>query len=678
MYSTLDRQQTDEFSNRRIERLFTRSLGKEAELFGQQCERSGLSDTQALATNNVATSSLACSTNMMDVSTICWKSKLTYQEYGKKVGDLTTAVCTLSEEAEGEEMLSIVEQAEELRKERKLNHSILHYSPNAVRQMVRLQMFDTMCLQTDRHWRNFKCKVTKSEDPLSWTIESLKSYDHDQSFGPKTLDQFYKDAGGVDAESLKSRKLGFLPPLNMTVKKGSKLYYYLKKKLIGGTGAQMLKNITEPKMVGPFAKSDSGAAMQNDALFFYPQAWMKLVMEDMGSMEEGVNTAVNIQGLSKDLLQCIKEKNPGQEKEAEELMRLLKKMTQSLIKLQVIQAGIVDVNTGDPGYMTMKERVAKEGVGEVSSVEHMSVTEVLRDLISLNNLYQKLKLDNIEESIEQKYHEKGASFLGCMEVQPGMFDYMIQGFMYQLKLRYANSEAEKALEEEGADNSLDELKAQIAKEGKYGTPDSEEFKAELEKRGRELGLIGDSIEVPTMLHMDRVAYDSICERLTNWEETELQLRNLGWKEDKRLALKKRMEEIRDQKEKAERFLNICAENQGWEKDDIRRKFLLDQEDYEKLESITDIVADPSISYFSNEDPSFLAGEEDYAGMMTRTDMAQAIRNANDMRSTERQHLKKINEYEDKYIPMVNGKIQSSEQSKVLPVNEAEMRKEVKK
>ena len=255
---------------------------------------------------------------------------------------------------------------------------------------------------------------------------------------------------------------------------------------------------------------------------------------------------------------------------------------------------------------------------------------------------------------------------------------MIQGFMYQLKLRYANSEAEKALEEEGADNSLDELKAQIAKEGKYGTPDSEEFKAELEKRGRELGLIGDSIEVPTMLHMDRVAYDSICERLTNWEETELQLRNLGWKEDKRLALKKRMEEIRDQKEKAERFLNICAENQGWEKDDIRRKFLLDQEDYEKLESITDIVADPSISYFSNEDPSFLAGEEDYAGMMTRTDMAQAIRNANDMRSTERQHLKKINEYEDKYIPMVNGKIQSSEQSKVLPVNEAEMRKEVKK
>lgn len=670
--------QKDAYANERLDRLFNRSLGKEAELFGQTCARGGATDEKSVMKNNVTTSVVACSTGMTDVAAVCWQSKVKFHEYGKPAGETTTKECTMSEAVEGEEMLTIAQQADALRRQKKLSHSILHYSPNASRQIVRLTMLDLYCLQTDRHWRNYKCKVTKSEDSLNWTIESLKAYDHDMSFGAKSLDGYFTDLGGVSMDRLKDRKVGHLSPLSMKIKKDSKEFRYLKHKYIDHKGSLPLADIKKPEFVGEFGKEDQewGLFIRMDEMTFFPQQWMKMVMEDMDSLEETKYTATGTKGLCNDLLQAIKEKNPGHEYEADELIRLLTKMTKALVKYRPEkwfgQDAYDAVDNLPVGYKTMQERVEKEGAGEVTSAKQMCVTDVLRDLIAIRQLYQNLSLADVETSLVEKY--KNAEFFGFINVVPGMFDSMIQGFMHQIKLIYASDEAVKQLDEESMYDVSRILREELIEEGTYGKPGSPEFQEELAKRETEFGLRGDEITVPTMLHMDAEGYREFSSQLEHWEETDLELQNQGMSDERRLAMKQRLQEIVDQKAKAERFLKVCAKLQGWDKDDLRLKFLLEKEDYEKLGSITELVIDPSVSYFCSEDQNFLAGEEDFKKIMTQSDKLTVKKKANIEKSQERQHGMQqidINNDEEEYVPLINGAISVSKNSKMMDVSEAE-------
>ena len=150
------------------------------------------------------------------------------------------------------------------------------------------------------------------------------------------------------------------------------------------------------------------------------------------------------------------------------------------------------------------------------------------------------------------------------------------------------------------------------------------------------------------------------------------LRDLGWSDEKREALKTRAREIVEQAKQAERTVNEWADQMGYKQDDIRRKFFLDEEDYDKIESITDIASDPSMSYFSIEDPNFLADVTQYKNLMTETDRQNVIDKTNEMRASERQSLEQL---KDNYHQMVSGKIMKSNDSAMMKAPGTELKQE---
>ena len=99
---------------------------------------------------------------------------------------------------------------------------------------------------------------------------------------------------------------------------------------------------------------------------------------------------------------------------------------------------------------------------------------------------------------------------------------------------------------------------------------------------------------------------------------------------------------------------------------------LDEEDYDKIESITDIASDPSMSYFSIEDPNFLAAVTQYKNLMTETDRQNVIDKTNEMRASERQSLEQL---KDNYHQMVSGKIMKSNESAMMKAPGAELKQE---
>lgn len=628
------------FGSERVSRLFKRSLGKEAELFGQQCERSGLTDTQALASNNTATARIAKLCGFQDVVTRSWKAMLTFQEIGQKGEETTTAMCTLSEEAEGEEMLELVAQAEK-------QGASLHYSPNAVRQLMRLQMFDTLCLQTDRHWRNFKCKVTKDDttNPPQWTIKSLKSYDHDQSFGPKSLGQYFTDIINENGQKCTNRP-GFLPPLMMTVDKKSKLYSYLKATKIGGYNDRVLDSIHRPAPKGDMIKvsekkrrNDGKDLYENSDTVMYIPEWIhsRIKGNAWGCDWPNYGTALESQTDSTEFF-----------KEIEELEKLL---------VHKPENGGFQFRSPSEFHKTNAEK--KEAGDDVASI-----TEILDHLKKLKLLYQKLDLSEADQLATLTAYGLG----GIQANTKGLLDYMIQGFMHQIKLIYGNEpEALAELEQMDKEAEKQRLREKAQKIAKEQNQDRKKVEKQLEEEQN-----SDTIQVPTLLHMDKEAYEGIKGICDDWETVEMTLRDLGWSDEKREALKTRAREIVEQAKQAERTVNEWADQMGYKQDDIRRKFFLDEEDYDKIESITDIASDPSMSYFSIEDPNFLADVTQYKNLMTETDRQNVIDKTNEMRASERQSLEQL---KDNYHQMVSGKIMKSEDSAMMKAPGAELKQE---
>lgn len=611
-----------------ISRLFLRSLGKEAELFGQQCERSGLADTtEALASNNTATARLAAFCNMQDVVTGSWKEMMTFQEFGKK--EKTTALCTVSEVAEGEEMLSLVEQAEKVQKEKGLNQSILHYSPNAVRQLLRLQMFDTLCLQTDRHWRNFKCQVTRdnSQDPPVWTIESLKSYDHDQSFGPKKLKEYFEDKTDPVTGAKYTNRPGFLPPLIATVDKTSKLYSYLKLTKMGGSNDIFLTQIKKPQAQGQLAGVMEKYKQAHDGKDFFES--------DSGKVNLWMLIVASYKGMNNQLSALIKQANPGKEQLADNLVQRLTSLFLRAISFSLTEHPVIS---------------RKDKENETSRCG----TDMIRELRDLLGIYQQLDLTNIE-GLQKEQFPIDVSYLKTIledgKKVNGTLDYLFQVAFYLVKtVVYGNQKLLAAFEREEIEDARAKIREELQKQPNDAKLSLDE---QVEKEMKKQKLGESSVQVPTLLHMDREAYDSIANVVNNWEAVRNTLLDLGWPTEKQLALKERAQEIIRQAKEAQQIVQQWAKQQGLPDGDIRAKFFLDAEDYEKIESITDVVADPSMSYFSIEDPSFLVGETAYQELLSKNEKEEAVKNTNAMRATERQHL---NLLEGSYHQMVSAVI----------------------
>ena len=602
----------------RIKRLFTRTLGKEAELYGQQCERSGIDDSAILASNNTATSRLAKFLGFLDVVTTSFKCMMKNRE------DKGYKMYTLSEEAEGEEMLTLVDQAEKA-------GAKLHYSPNAVQQLMRLQLFDTLCLQTDRHWRNFKCKVAKKGK--TWTILSLKAYDHDQSFGAKSLAEYFKE----QEESMGKTQMGFINPYVMTISKEDKRYIYLKRTRIGGKDDQIIRNIRMPdgqkyrlpaNIVG-IGKSKK--SVYENA----PGVWSDYFLKQYGKLGAVEN--------------CMRNLNQGKEKELKEFWDKFQNLLSTSRELARIES-------------KEKRRTRKD-----ETEKDVSITGILRQLREVKALYDQLNFVGMEAEAEKLRAEDGAPrsclndedfcerMLGSRFIdfpqKDGFFDYMIQCALHCIKTRYASNPANMAqLEDEDAEDQIRELqkKAQC-NPGASDVPADDKLQEKMEL----CGIGKDTLRMPTILHMDAKAFRQI-QRVAGDDSAVVDglMRELGWDEKKRNALITRAKELVEQILEAEKIVNAWNDMNGVT-DPIKRKFFLEDDDYKKITKLTDFVTDPSMTYFSVEDPNFLVGEEKYANLMTERDKKAAIKETNEGRKHVRQRLEPL---KDEYKQMVSNDV----------------------
>ena len=177
--------------------------------------------------------------------------------------------------------------------------------------------------------------------------------------------------------------------------------------------------------------------------------------------------------------------------------------------------------------------------------------------------------------------------------------------------------------------------------------------------------------VPAILHMDREAYNSVCDALNSEEYINLMLMDLGMPKSKKNALIERLKEIKAQAEEAEAVVKKWATEKGLPANDVRGKFFLDPEDYDKIENITDMALDPGMSYFSSEDTQFLTKDETMSKLMSEGDRQKAREITNDERRTQRQNVGALRE-EEEYRPLVeNGIAKKSELKKQKADKKAE-------
>ena len=615
----------------RIQRLFTRTLGKEAELYGQMKGRGGTEESAVLASNNTATSVFTKHFHREKdsaTSSMCLM---------KNKGDKDYKMYTLSEEAEGEEMMNLVAMSE--------NAGVkLQYSPEVAEQLVCLQASDLFCLQTDRHWRNFKCKVKRHAD--RWTILSLKSYDHDQSFGMMLLEDYFKE----QEESQGKKQRGFVNPYVMTISKKDPRYIYIKRKLIGGEDDQTIKDIQMPegdkfkntKQTTARIKGKVTKISKRPLYEWKPDAWTSYFA---GLRQTALGSEVTL----------MKQLNPGKEELVDKFWSAFNKMRSTAEKL-------------NPFVENEKRRTRNDENKKDKKEEGVSITGVLRQLREVKKLYDQLNLTGMEklanakletereDEPDVKQKNKLRSCLDpekfCREIlqdassdmatRDGFFDYMVQSTMHCIKTRYATDpDIMEQLEHEDAEDQIKKLKENAQKnpgDPKVAADDA------LQRKKQLCGVGTGSLRIPTMLHMDAEMFEQI-RRVAEGEDKEIEgiMRNLGWDQKKRQILIARAGEIVKQIREAEEIVNAWNDLKG-EKDPLKRKFFLQKDDYKKIKKLTDYATDPSLTYFSIEDPNFLAGVPEFAKLMSKSQMEAAIDETNKGRRHVRQRLEPLKAY----------------------------------
>ena len=615
----------------RVKRLFTRTLGKEAELFGQQCERGGIDDSAILAPNNTATSRLATFLNFNDIAATSIKCMM------KNRDDDQYEMYTLSEEVLGDELLSIVEQKEK-------EGATLRYSPESIRQTVRLQMFDLLCLQTDRHGRNIKCQVKK--DGKNWTITSVKAYDHDQSFGSKSLDEYFVEQTDPVTGHKYTAQPGFLMPHKMVVDKRDPLFAFISNRFMNGMEDPTLDRITVPKPHQPYEYEN----LPHTKFEWQVKRANREYMFDLVRAEFALGSGTNARKESA-IRNMLKEMYPEKVKAIDEFFEVLR----------VLGEEYFDVDNRYYKFAPPREVADDQKTGHA--------VRILKYLKKLKNCSEQLNLVEFEKKAEAYRREHGmehsplvlslsnqSEYRANMCRSDGFFDYMLQHFMYSLKMQFAtNQEYMVALEEEEKKERLETLKKNLQKNP--GSSDTTELD-KLQEFYKLCGVGEDKIVVPTMLHMDAEAYRQI-KRVAEKETDTVDglMRELSWDEKKRKALITRAKELVAMKETTEKFLNLCADMMGLPKDHIFRKFLLEKEDYKKIKSLTDLVIDPSKSYFSIEDPNFLLSDPVYQKYLPKEVKKRMMERLNQLRKEPRQ---KLGEMQGEYKPLVSNEVDNGE------------------
>jgi hypothetical protein len=549
-----------------VEKLFRYTLGKEMELYGQMKEKASKNGVREkdesimAAMNNTATSRLAERYGFGDVIT---KSKTALVKYQRRDGTMVNKLCTVSEEAPGMEYIDVMKKAQ------KEGLKIV-YSPEAMRNLMRLQANDTLTLQIDRHGRNFKCDWEIAGKNL--IIKTVKAYDNDMSFGNQKLaDVFQENAQG------ETPKYQFLPSMKTKAKPGTAMYKFIMKHYLGVDTNLVKMNDQFVLNTGRFRfvvnNDNIRSVMRNGAQFNTDMSFNEYTMGKIKLKLTGEERAKFI----KDNIKIGKwdtEETAIHDYGKAKYLEIINKINKIWVR---DPKEFKDKDNPRKGF----NRYLKSDI-EKDNLQEQDLKDLDEAIAELRDLYSKFDYSQLTNTI------------GAFST-PHLYMQMILG-VYERSL--GNSIEHKIRSQAKDPQAVFDL---------------------MDESG--------NIEVPTMLHYDKDAYDQLQKSVIDLGNPEsnavLELKELGFSQDKIDALKARNQEQLDQiewaKNKAQLFYKAC----GWEGKKPQGEFFLKKGDYKEFDNLLELSVDPGNTYLAVENDKYLCSLPEYRELMTEKEIKEA-------------------------------------------------------
>ena len=656
----------------RIETMFRITMGKEVELFGQMMEGDQAGENEMSQYNTMVTSYLAKRYGFKEVvDTSMRNANFTRDNETKASG----APVTLQEVAPGDEWIEVIKETRD-----KKPNVMIRQSSNSVRQLVRLQMFDTVCLQKDRHGRNFKCKHKTNEEENVEVIDDIKAYDHDQSFYSSLMKEAFKEKRDAKGNLTETKKNRFLPSQFKVVKKGSTMYKYIAKKYFNKDvrNSDWVNKIKEPtfKMNNWKTKGEEHEFKLN--------SWMKdqVFLSLLGAKKDKNGNKVfersaDFDGYIKKLEKdedisvtdrkfekyIVRRDNPN-EKIVPGTATYLKVLKQ----LNDIVQDVADFYLLEEPDHEYAEKKRQERMKNPNM--RFKDDEIWQSDLYINRNPDLKKLPKLAERMAELQELSETYDLTNMYILfPGAFDLNL---MSSCERVLPNGETEMVNKDYGFEFDYDILTRMTGNVAEawvkqmlytfaksYGN--NPNIQADLSTVGKpkefeKLENENGDIVVPGLLHADfeaKQALEKIVHDFEHGNIREIMLQE-QMTEDAVTATYERAKEnlvrLEEMRIKAEIFLNsMYAE---LPKDDPHRKFYLTKEEFDLFDDLSEFAVDPGDSYLVQDNEHFLACQEDYQQFMTEEEKQSALDERNAVLTDSKR-------WKDKKIDHLSTNISSS-------------------
>ncbi len=566
-------------SDREVENIFRYTLGKEVELFGQMNETKEQKGEDKVAINNTATARVAEHLGFEDVIT---KSRTSLVKFKRRDGSEVNQLCTICEEAPGDEFIDLMKLAEK-------NGVKVVYTAEAIRNLMRLQAIDTLCFQKDRHGRNFKC--LNEIDPVTGNIiiKSIKAYDNDMSFDACSLEEGFKEK--LEGTPKAPERNQFLPAMNMVIKKDSALYKHVMGTYFGvDVVTPIKKDIDEPEIYQtprhhfttpikkeqlvrtlktiwenyPYAVSDGESAL-------YAHHFSEIKLRDNLDPQ-----------IIKDIENEIKSgKYDGVKYDEKDMDRTMSRY--AAYKFADLSNQIRDIWFNKKADRDAMAKAYKEAHPDkyVDSDDYIFKTNLSdADKRKLKSLFDEMK--KLHQTFDFTYiYATDANMVG---IYPYL-DAFMKSSMYLFEQAYGDSIENRALYGAKDQKTYDSIKLLMNKNG--------------------------DLEIPSMLHYDREAYDRLCKSINDFEDPNSiivsKLKKIGLSDDKIRAIAQRNREMKKKLDLANIKAQAFYKAAGWTTHP-KNSFFLEKEDYKELGELTDFTVDPGNTYLAVDNENYLMGQ----------------------------------------------------------------------
>ena len=149
----------------------------------QICDTAGIKSDNLISTRNIATSRMA---ELLNVKKLVAESRQVYI-VDRETSSVRTGIA-MSQVA-GSDYSELTNQV-------KTDNRTMIHSPEAVRQLVCLQMLDVLCAQIDRNKSNIFAAQTEQDGKV--VITGIQAIDNDMAFGTVSYEELNKRADGLN------------------------------------------------------------------------------------------------------------------------------------------------------------------------------------------------------------------------------------------------------------------------------------------------------------------------------------------------------------------------------------------------------------------------------------------------------------------------------------------------